>query len=426
MNNNIRQVVDNELCFGCGSCNAACPKHAIKIHFSAVGRLLPEVDDSLCVQCGICLKLCPGIDLTESFSKRIDSQLMGVIKELYFAKSNDPILFNNSQSGGSTTEVLAFLFNEGRIDAALVVAQEDLKAVYRIVTNSIDLQTSQSSQYTPIDLLSALPHLLDYKRVAVVGLPCHIEGIIKMREQFPQKYSNIEYLFGLVCAGTQSQLLVDVVKKTGRKKIGIISDNDIIKWRLKKYSNYNKADIAIEGADGKVRLLDSLIRHTTKKFLTSPRCKLCFDKMNLFADVVFGDAWGVSGEDVKQGGNIILCRTEKGRDLIKELFYKKRLSGRHCSMEEVVSGQGIPKKKRMVESALAFYTNRNYRVPGWATGEVFNENSPIPITIEKEMEDYLLREKEPAEKTIEDVSRFVNKELIKKRIKTFVMKLVKR
>ena len=147
----------------------------------------------------------------------------------------------------------------------------------------------------------------------------------KLKDQFPQKYVNIDYMLGLICAGTLSQLMVDVLKEVGEKRIGVISENDQIKWRQKKYSNYQRADIAIIAPDESVRMLDNNIRHTAKEFLSTPRCMLCFDKMNLFADVVYGDSWGVSGDDTKEGSNVILCRTNKGKALIDEMIGNQKI-----------------------------------------------------------------------------------------------------
>ena len=47
--------VDQELCVGCGACEATCPVGAIKLN--DVGKA--EVDESVCVECGACAGGCP-------------------------------------------------------------------------------------------------------------------------------------------------------------------------------------------------------------------------------------------------------------------------------------------------------------------------------------------------------------------------------
>lgn len=423
---NIQLVIDNELCFGCGSCNVVCPVKAIRMEFSSIGRLLPEINENTCTQCGLCVKVCPGIDVSGLLSKKIETTLMGDNREVLCGRSANDEYFANAQSGGATTETLAFLFDEGRIDAALVVGQEKLHAKYRVVTSKHHLLDNQTSQYTPVDLVSGLPLLKDYQHVAVVGLPCHIEGIEKLKEQFPNRCANIEYLLGLICAGTQSQLTVDVVKMIGEQRIGKISDNDIIRWRQKKYSNYKLADIAIIGPDGKIRLLDNDIRHTAKHYLSSPRCKLCFDKMNLYADIVFGDAWGVSGEDTKKGGNVILCRTEKGKRLIDEMVQKGRLVVRPCPIEEISKGQGMPKKKKAVDKMMYIYHQKSFQLPGWSKNNAFEENKKNVDGLQKEVDDYLSRCKKSSKVVIKEISGKIKRQLLVKNFKKFFRKLIKK
>lgn len=421
---NIQTVVHNELCFGCGTCNVVCPAKAIHMEFSSMGRLLPEVNENTCTQCGLCLKVCPGIDVSGRLAEKIEPTLLGEMLEVLFARSADEETFTNAQSGGATTETLAYLFDEGLIDAALVVVQEKQHAKYRVVTTKRDLYVSQTSQYTPVDLVSGLSLLKDFQHVAVVGTPCHLEGIVKLREQFPNKYSNIEYLLGLICAGTQSQLTVDVVKCIAEKRIGQVAENEEVIWRQKKFSNYKRADIAIVAPDGKVRMLDNNIRHTAKQYFTSPRCKLCFDKMNLYADIVYGDAWGVSGDDTKKGGNVIICRTDKGKALVDEMMSKGRLFGRPCPIEEVSKGQGMTKKKKTVDKMAAIYGQNSWQLPGWIKGDVFKACEENTNTLKKDVDNYMARSKRQPEKVVREVVRKINRQLVIIGFKKFLRKII--
>lgn len=423
---NILTVVNNELCFGCGTCNVACPAKAIHMEFSSIGRLLPEVNENTCTQCGLCMKVCPGLDFSGRFSEKIEPTLLGETKKVLFGRSADEETFTNAQSGGATTETLAYLFDEGCINAALVVVQEKQHAKFRVVTTKQELYVSQTSQYTPVDLVSGLPLLKDYAHVAVVGLPCHLGGVVKLKEYYPNKFNNIEYLLGLICAGTQSQLTVDVVRCIGEKRVGKIAETEEIRWRQKKFSNYQRADIAIIAPDGKVRMLDKNIRHTAKHYFTSPRCKLCFDKMNLNADIVYGDAWGVSGVDAKNGGNVIICRTENGKNLIDEMAQKGRLVVRPCPIEEISKGQGMPKKKKMVDKMIYIYHQKSYQLPGWSKNNAFEKNRNNDNALQKEVDDYLSRSKKPSIVVVKEVAGKIKRQLFVKNFKKNFRKLIKK
>lgn len=424
-NKNVNTVVANELCFGCGTCNVSCSVKAIHMEFSTIGRLLPQVDEDICTQCGLCISVCPGIDTNGHLSEKIEPTLIGETRQVLFGRSTNDVFFTNAQSGGVTTETLAFLFEEGRIDAALVVVQESQHAKYRVITSSQELKESQTSQYTPVDLVSGLPFLKDFKHVAIVGIPCHIEGITKLKEHFPKRYANIEYLLGLICAGTQSQLSIDVVKRIGEGLVGKISEDEHVRWRQKKFSNYQRAEIAILSPNGNVRILDNNIRHLLKQYLTAPRCNLCFDKMNLYADIVFGDAWGVGGDDVKNGGNVILCRTERGMNLIDEMIEKGRIESRPCLMEDISKGQHMSKKKQTVDKMLFIYSQHSYQLPGWAKESVFTENSKNIDNLHKAFNDYLSRSKKLSSEIVNDISRRIKRQIFIMKVRFQLRKLIK-
>ena len=61
--NTISQVVKDELCTGCGTCIALCPKEAIKLTIDEKSIYIPELDENKCNNFGICYKICPGYEI---------------------------------------------------------------------------------------------------------------------------------------------------------------------------------------------------------------------------------------------------------------------------------------------------------------------------------------------------------------------------
>ena len=423
-NKTVNIVVSNELCTGCGTCNIACPAKAIEIKYSPAGRLLPSIDDTKCIKCGLCLKVCPGADLSGSLAKKIDNTLFGEIKVVNVLRSTNKEIFANAQSGGAVTETLSYLFDKGTIDAALIVVQESLHARYKVVCTKQQLIQSQTSQYTPVDLISGLTLLENYKHVAVVGLPCHIEGIIKLRELHPSKYNNIDYLLGLICAGTLSQLIVDVVKTVGKKRIGVVSDHDVLYWRHKKYSNYESADIAVVGQNGEARHLSNQVRHMSKPYLTAPRCHLCFDKLNLYSDIVYGDAWGINGDESSNGANVVIARTAKGVELLSSLIKENRLEGRSCSLSEVSVGQGMKKKQETVGKMIGYYKQKSFIIPGWANDYPYLANIDTSDPLSRMVDDYIKRETKGSGKIVREVSNIINRRFAIMDVKRIIKKLL--
>lgn len=418
----ISAVVESQLCSGCGTCHVLCPHHAIEMRRSSLGRLLPVVDERQCSRCGKCLKACPGIDLSGQFQP-VEEQLIGDYRGLYFGKSTTAQIFDCAQSGGAVTAVLTYLFNSHLIDAALLVTQRHLQACCYVATSVEELAQSQASQYTPIDLVSYLPLLSAYDRVAVVGLPCHIEGLVKLRQIRPDLCKQIAYLFGLICGGTLSHLSLDVISSYG--KIRMNPKTDYVYWRHKKFSSYKQADLVWMQAGNTSKKIDRKVRHLAKQYLTPPRCLLCHDKMNMFCDIAFGDCWGIEGKDTTGGGNLIISRSVEGDQLLQAMHDAGQLYLRSCSLHEVINGQGLNKKKRMVGQALAAYAANSWSLPGWAQYGGFRTERHSASDVSHRIDDYVRRDRQDVHRLAQSIVRSIRKKLLWKRIKHWFHALIK-
>lgn len=418
---NVAEVINNELCSGCGSCSSICGYQAINMNFTSVGRLQPIIDENKCKDCGLCLKACPGIDLAATLSPEQDP-IVGHYIGVYCGESTDKKIFSNGQSGGMVTATLAYLFLHELIDAALVVTQSGRRAAYYVALSVEDLARSQTSQYTPVDLNNGLKLLKPYKKAAIVGLPCHIEGVKKIREVLPKAYSNIKYMLGLVCAGSLSNSLFDIVLKFSHHKQQ--DAEPTIYWRAKKYSSYAEAAITVCYPNGRKKFIDNRVRHFLKPYLTPPRCKLCHDKMNFFCDIVYGDIWGVSGFEKDKGGSILITRTIKGESLVRDLLQSEVTQLRPCTIEEIVTGQGLNHKYETICSSIATYKHLHLQVPGWAENKCYHLNKPDELT-EKVITDYKVLETKNREQVVSKLYWKIKKELMVIRLKQFISSLIK-
>lgn len=363
MFNNVNDVKYSHLCYGCGTCNAICNTNAITMKYDAIGLLQPVINESICTQCGLCVKICPSVDSKNIQLPKIDDYYVGNYINTLIGKSNDEIIFKNAQSGGMVTAVLKKLFDTKEIDAAIVCKVEfaDSYLAKVVVIDSIsDLYDCQKSSYIPIDICSAVLLTEKYKSIAVVGTGCHIQGI-KALKNLKQKYRDkIKYSLGLICDRTLCKTVTDVLYGDYLKNI-----SKKIVWRDKSL-NYKNAKLIIKTEDGKIRELPRWQRFVLKEPFTNPRCRICFDKLNVNADIVFGDPWGMNNIDWQNGESVIITRTQIGDELISKMIADGDVMCKKTAMSEIIAGQLIEKRKLQVSSALKFYKRMNWQIPNYA------------------------------------------------------------
>ena len=345
--NNINKVSDSFLCSNCGACNAICPKGAIRFRYTSMGRMYANADSS-CIDCGVCLKVCPSMDLYNLHEDYTD-KYYGNILRMLVGKATDTKVFNNAQSGGASTAILSFLFDKKQIDGAVVcrmtygVNEPDVKAV--VVTQKEQLVETQKSCYTPVDILSALKETKSLSSVAIVGLPCHIQGVVSL-QRTSKKFSNVKYKIGLVCDRTLTKTIYGSL--LGKRK------NVLIKWRGKGFANtgkfyqYNSAPVIICNPQKKDVVLPNAYRFALKDFYTAPRCRVCYDKINVNADIVLGDPWRLDGIDEVYGESLILTRTSLGDELIAMLVQEGKLQLREYDKSLISKSQLVEERKEQI------------------------------------------------------------------------------
>lgn len=371
--NNINDIKASQLCYGCGTCNVICAHQAITMHYDNIGRLLPVIDEEKCTDCGLCRSNCPSLDEKSIQLPDTDDKYVGCIDKVYIGKATDEAIYRNSQSGGLVTATVKYLFDAGKIDAAVMCRVEDAveytaRAV--VVTSVEEIYSCQKSSYVPIDIVSALRQTERYRAVAVVGTGCHIQGIRALKN-FSQKYRDkVKYTLGLVCDRTLCKTCTDVLYGNQFK-----DQSKRIVWRDKSV-NYKKARLLIKTADDSEVIIPRWKRFALKDPFTNPRCRICFDKLNTCADIVFGDPWRMNNVDWKNGMSVILTRTQNGIQVISDMISQDRAELQEAPLEEVLKGQYIAKRKKDVSSALAYYKRNGWLMPNYADQLHPSEENP--------------------------------------------------
>ncbi len=362
----ITEVVDNYLCHSCGSCFSSCGHDCISYKQSTAGYFFPKIDYDACTNCGLCFDVCPG----DHFSKKLIEKtkfdpFIGEITSCLVGKASDESIYLNSQSGGVTTAILKYLLDEKIVSAVVVTQMNDtsLKSEAKIIKDSKELMKSQKSKYVPTNLSSLVPEILEIEgKVAVVGLSCHfhgLENLMKIKKKLNDKLIKI----GLIC---DRVMLYSAVNYFTQR----VTSKKVEKFVFRDTSNTSyPGDISFY-EEGNLRIMDKKNRKNMKDFFTPSRCMLCFDKMNVYSDIVLGDPHGVEGVDKENGESLVLIRTALGKDIVNGARTAKAIELREASLEQAVSGQGIELKRKKFNANIKAWEELGNTIPTYPK-EVF-------------------------------------------------------
>ncbi|MGB6370883.1 MAG: Coenzyme F420 hydrogenase/dehydrogenase, beta subunit C-terminal domain [Atribacterota bacterium] len=345
----VKKIVDEGLCTGCGTCSGTCPNSAINMVINSMGIYDPKLIDEKCNKCGICLNSCPGkyFDFDnfnlEIFGKKPENVLLGNFINCYLAHATDCEIRYNSASGGLVTSLLIYVLEKGIIDGALVTRMKKDKPLEPepfIARTKEEIVEASKSKYCPVPVNVALNEILNSKKgekFAVVGLPCHIQGVRKAEVVNKKLREKIVLHLGIFCSHTDSFRGTEfLLHKLGIKKEKVM-----------------QIDYRGEGWPGEVRIKLKSGREKVVKLATplwfsfhdscsfSPiRCLLCNDLTAEFTDISFGDAWLpeiVSKEQV--GKSIIISRTKQGEELLNAANSDGYIELSQIEPEKVIQSQ---------------------------------------------------------------------------------------
>lgn len=198
-----KNIIDNDLCTGCGVCMLECPKKCITMKMNDEGFLYPFKSDQ-CINCGICTNTCPRIN-----PKNVESNFK---KQAYAALSRNTTIWKNSASGGAFTEICKAWNNNKTVFVG--AAWKGLKVEHRIV-NYNELYRLNKSKYMSSELntiyIEIKKYLTNGFRVVFSGTPCQVAGL---KTFLKKEYDNL-LLIDLICHGVGSpKVFSDCIRQT--------------------------------------------------------------------------------------------------------------------------------------------------------------------------------------------------------------------
>ncbi len=311
---NVKWVNDSNLCHGCGACDAVCPHDSITMVNSGKNNF-PLIDMS-CTDCGICEKACSGHQTT------IDTSILES-KEIYIAYSKIENIRESSSSGGFITQYLLDLFDNNKINGAIVTYSDGtMKGTKSIIAHSKEeIISSMGSKYYPSSNCSVLKDLDYSKKYAFVGKGCDLESLYLMGTLNKKIIESIYIKIGLMCHHTphadETKMLLN--------KYGFKVNN---KTHLHYRSDGWPGQTIIKDAK-KEKKIDYKISWGENLGINVPiRCQICTQSIPNYADIIVGDAWSQNKNlnNMSGGLSLIIGKTQIGINEINNMTYKGNIS----------------------------------------------------------------------------------------------------
>ena len=341
----IGEIVKGNLCTGCGTCIALCPNEAIELIINEnKGIYIPKLNDENCKSCGTCYEVCPGhsVDFKELnlkiFGKEPDDVLIGNYTNCYIGHANNHEIRYNSAAGGLITQLLIFALDEGIIDGALVTRMKKnnpLEPEPFIARTREEIIESSKSKYCPVPANLALKEILKEEgKFAVVGLPCHIQGIRKAEMINNKLKEKIVMHLGILCSFNRNFSGTEyLLKKFNIKK------EDVAKLDYRGEGWMGGMSITLK--NGNKKFSPYLVYSgMLKSYFVPIRCTLCSDQSCELADISFGDIWLPEfSRDDKIGTSVIILRNKIGEQILQNAVLKRKIELINIDRNKVVESQ---------------------------------------------------------------------------------------
>jgi coenzyme F420 hydrogenase subunit beta len=335
----FKEVIDSGLCALCGACTDSCPYLTWY-----KGRIV--LIDNCSRSEGQCYQYCPRTSTDfDAVSQRVfgapfNKDGLGVAREVFLARSTDAEIGERGQDGGVVTTLLSVALAEGIIDGALETKMSEDKIPYGFIARSREelLQCAGNSyEVSPVlETLNRIPSD-SAEKLGVVGLPCQVEAIAKMKTYPPQNrvnIDNIKLVIGLFCGW----VLTNGFHQLLEEKFDL---REVVKFDIPHHPAHT---FDVYTKSGK----ESIELEEIRNFINTG-CTHCWDMTAEFADISVG-----SGRAMFRGWNTVIVRSETGSELMDIAKTKNALEIQSIPTESLthLKKVALNKKQRVLEGWL--------------------------------------------------------------------------
>jgi coenzyme F420 hydrogenase subunit beta len=346
-----QDVIKAGKCVLCGTCISACPQGVLAL--DKWGKRI--VSTGKCaMDCNVCTEICLGLHPIE-----VDqNEIFGDFKEVVQVRSlmtdaKDYSYFKYqpiSRSLGTLTKpksgvvstILIHLLENNLIDCAVVAGRrqdEPWRPSPAIATTKFEILYACGTKPFQCPTNAALfDAVTKFKSVALVGLPCHIEGARRLAYIYKEFREAIKYWIGIPCGNVLSH---DLLTKQAAGKgidpetiIVVDFDNEI----FKEETPIKNLGIYIVTKDGKKFPLSL----NEFKASLAKECITCKDFSAENTDL------SVATLGSPAGWSTVFIRTDKGKELIYKMANQAILNKRPLEYEKIKDKATLEAQAEMV------------------------------------------------------------------------------
>ena len=295
-----KTVCEINQCAGCMACVDICPKDAIHVtdelsHYNAVIR------EEKCIGCNACHKVC---------QHNHSPEFMPPMK-WYQGWTVEESMRKTASSGGIASVLSQTFLAEGGMVCSCVFQNGEFR--FAFAGTEAELRKFAGSKYVksnPQGVYSQIRKLLkENKKILFIGLPCQAAALKNFVK--PPLDHNL-YIVDLICHGTPSPKVLELFLKQHGYSLSLRDIRFRTKAKFQIYGDYK--GIATPGVCDRysIAFLNSMTY--------TENCYHCqYAKRERVSDLTLGDSWGseLSIEELKKGVSLVLCQTDKGRQLLE-------------------------------------------------------------------------------------------------------------
>jgi len=323
----IQDVVERQLCAGCGACASARPD-AFEMHDAPeFGRRPFAAGDKASGRAANndALAVCPGVALRHTFDESdaaYDAALRpawGPVVEVWEGHASDDAIRRAGSSGGAATALALFaverLGMRGVVHAAARADAPHLNTTVMSATRA-ELLARTGSRYAPASPCDGLGMIERADGPCVfVGKPCDVAGARKSAAQRDALDRNLGLAIAFFCAGTPSTRgTLDLLAKVGCDDPSRLRS---LRYRGNGWPGLWTARWTDEsGADREASLTYAESWDFLQRY-RQWRCYICPDHTGEFADIAVGDPWYRDVQPGEPGSSLIIARTKRGADILR-------------------------------------------------------------------------------------------------------------